>query len=226
MKDDHVIIMLPVPVLGAVALIVAVAALSGLVRAMIRRDDPPSDWLHRLQDRTGLGSWHPVAFGIVSLTWAIVAVTLFFGIYLILWQIILHAPPTGTEAVWTWRFAIAQLAALTTVLGGVIALPITLNRLILARRQTETTEQGHITDRINKAIEQLGNAEPAVRMGAILSLDRIMADSAHDRLMVLNMLNAYISHHQPAGSGGAEDPVMNTGIHVQAALDVMLKWNA
>ena len=37
-----------------------------------------------------------------------------------------------------------------------VALPLTLNRLVLSRRQTETAEQGHITDRINKAVEGLG----------------------------------------------------------------------
>ncbi|WP_439570086.1 pentapeptide repeat-containing protein, partial [Roseovarius mucosus] len=58
--------------------------------------------------------------------------------------------------IWDWRFTLAQLAALTTVLGAVIALPITINRLILTRRQTDTVEQGHITDRINKAVEGLG----------------------------------------------------------------------
>ena len=64
--------------------------------------------------------------------------------------------PDQQKQVWNWRFTLAQLAALTTVLGAVIALPVTINRLILSRRQTKTAEEGLITDRINKAVEMLG----------------------------------------------------------------------
>ncbi|WP_417727936.1 pentapeptide repeat-containing protein [Roseovarius sp.] len=99
---------------------------------------------------------HPTLFLLLALTWGIVAVTLFAGLYVILIQVIFHAPPDGAQDVWDWRFTLAQLAALTTVLGAMIALPITINRLILTRRQTDTVEQGHITDRINKAVEGLG----------------------------------------------------------------------
>lgn len=125
----------------------------------------PDDRIRRLAKKVGLKALHPVLFLILLLTWGIVAGTLFAGLYAILWQVIFHAPPEGREDVWNWRFTLAQLVALTTVLGALIALPITINRLILTRRQTDTVEQGHITDRINKAVEGLGAEKQVNRLG-------------------------------------------------------------
>ncbi|KNX43076.1 Pentapeptide repeats (8 copies) [Roseovarius tolerans] len=125
----------------------------------------PDDRIRRLAEKVGMTGLHPVLFLILLLTWGIVAGTLFVGLYAILWQVIFHAPPEGAENIWNWRFTLAQLVALTTVLGAVIALPITINRLILTRRQTDTVEQGHITDRINKAVEGLGAVKEVNRLG-------------------------------------------------------------
>lgn len=116
----------------------------------------PDERIKGIAKRVGMDALHPTLFLLLALTWGFVAATLFAGLYVILIQVIFHAPPDGAQAVWDWRFTLAQLAALTTVLGAVIALPITINRLMLARRQTDTVEQGHITDRINKAVEGLG----------------------------------------------------------------------
>lgn len=109
---------------------------------------------------------------------------------------------------------------------AVISAPFVIWRSAVAQKTVNVTEQGHITDRINKAVELLGHREPAVRMGAILSFDRIMADSAVDRLMVLKMMNAYITYHQPAVTDGGDDEVRDTTIDVQAALDVLSKWQS
>lgn len=207
-----------------IGLTVVFFGVQGLVGQSAEAPTVPDDRIRRLAETVGMKGLHPVLFLILVLTWGIVAGTLFAGLYAILWQVIFHAPPEGAEDVWNWRFTLAQLVALTTVLGAVIALPITINRLILTRRQTDTVEQGHITDRINKAVELLGHAEPSVRMGAILTLNRIMDDSPIDRVMVLQMLNAYIDYHQPATAGGVDTPVQDTSIDVQAALDVLLKW--
>lgn len=110
------------------------------------------------------------------------------------------------------------------VIVALIGAPFVIWRSIVAQKSVNVTQQGHITDRINKAVELLGHAEPAVRMGGVLSFDRIMADSAVDRVMVLKMLNAYITYHQPATTEPANDVVQDTSIDVQAALDVLFKW--
>lgn len=112
--------------------------------------------------------------------------------------------------------------------GGVtvalVGAPFVIWRSIVAQKQADIAEQGLITDRINKAVEGLGHEDAAVRMGAILSLDKIMTDSPIDRIMVLKMLNAYIEHHQPAETGDETSGIRDTAIDVQAALDVLLRW--
>jgi len=74
---------------------------------------------------------------------------------------------------------------------GLIALILTYRRVIVA-------EQGHITDRFTKAIEQLGATtaknEPnvEVRLGAIYALERIARDSARDHWTIMEVLTAYV----------------------------------
>ena len=123
------------------------------------------EWLQRAQERMGLTALPSILFVSLVATWAVVALTLFLGFYAVLWQTIFQEPLEGQEAVWNWRFSIAQLVALTTVMGAVVALPITINRLVLTRRQTETTEQGHITDRINTAVQGLGAEKEVNQIG-------------------------------------------------------------
>lgn len=112
--------------------------------------------------------------------------------------------------------------------GGVtvalIGAPFVIWRSIVAQKQADIAEQGLITDRINKAVEGLGHEDAAVRMGAILSFEKIMTDSPIDRIMVLRMLNAYIEYHQPAETDVSEARIRDTSIDVQAALDVLLRW--
>ena len=59
----------------------------------------------------------------------------------------------------------------------------------LARRMTlpalyRLTEQGHITDRNTKAIEQLGSDKLDVHLGGIHGLERIAVDSKRDLTVV------------------------------------------
>lgn len=148
-------------------------AVQGLVGRSGEAPNAPDDRIKAIAKRVGMEALHPTAFFFLALTWGIVAATLFAGLYVILIQVIFHAPPDGAQDTWNWRFTLAQLAALTTVLGAVIALPITINRLILTRRQTDTVEQGHITDRINKAVEGLGAEKTKNRMGRTIKYTEI-----------------------------------------------------
>jgi uncharacterized protein YjbI with pentapeptide repeats len=88
------------------------------------------------------------------------------------------------------------------VLGGVFA----VLALWFTYRRTKVTEQGHITDRYTKAIEQLGaikivngatipNVE--VRLGAIYALERIALDSPRDHWTIMEVLTAYVRENAP-----------------------------
>jgi uncharacterized protein YjbI with pentapeptide repeats len=66
-------------------------------------------------------------------------------------------------------------------------------------RQATIAEQGHITERIIKATEQLGSQEMAVRIGGIYSLWRTAMDSPleSDKRNILDILCAFIRMQRP-----------------------------
>ncbi len=144
----------------------------------------------------------------------------------ILWNMIqlaaTQAPTSGTEL----RWHILAFLGLVTALGATVSAPLALIRVITTERQTRTAEQGHITDRISAAVEQLGaekvvkvptdqgtTAEKSernieVRIGGLLSLERIAQDSTRndqgrDHVRVMEIICAYIRENAPAS--GAED---------------------
>jgi membrane protein implicated in regulation of membrane protease activity len=110
--------------------------------------------------------------------------------------------------------------ALVAGLAGLAA----LGSLAIATRTYRLTQQGQITDRFTKAIEQLGSDKMEVRLGGIYALERIANDSPQDRATIAEVLTAFVRgpHHQPTPeelqhfgwlSGWAAD--------VQAALTVL-----
>ena len=107
------------------------------------------------------------------------------------------------------------------VLAGVLGAPFIVWRTMVAQKQSDiaaksqsVAEQGHITDRITKAVEQLGAERTVktpgkdahgndvtmettvpdivVRIGSIYALERIAADSQRDQVKVLELLNDYL----------------------------------
>lgn len=67
------------------------------------------------------------------------------------------------------RWRLATLAAVTTVLGAVIALPFTLRRTIFDARTTRATEEDLKTALLNKAIEGLGAEKKVDRIGRVIT---------------------------------------------------------
>lgn len=86
------------------------------------------------------------------------------------------------------------------VVGGVFA----ILALYFTYRRVKVAEQGHITDRYTKAIEQVGaltaDGKPniEVRLGAIYALERIAQDSARDHWTIMEVLTAYVRQNAPA----------------------------
>jgi hypothetical protein len=119
--------------------------------------------------------------------------------------------------------AMAAILATITIFGTLIVQSI---RVWTSERQTRTVEQGHVTDRLTKAIEQLGAEKSVkrelpemppfasferrapvvettvpnleVRLGAIYALERIARDSERDRVTVMEILCAYIRENARA----------------------------
>ena len=74
---------------------------------------------------------------------------------------------------------------------------LTRTTVDLTRRTVDLTEQGQVTDRYSKAIEQLGSKEIDVRIGGIYALERIARDSERDHPVVMEVLAAFVRDHSP-----------------------------
>jgi hypothetical protein len=62
----------------------------------------------------------------------------------------------------------------------------------VAARTYRLTQQGQITDRYTKAIEQLGADTLDVRLGGVYALERIAVDSKRDHPTVVEVLSAFV----------------------------------
>ena len=101
---------------------------------------------------------------------------------------------TARGAVRGWRLA---LGAGLLATGAVL---FTARKFVLSR-------DGQVTDRYDKAIEQLGSEKLDMRIGGIHALERVARDSPADHPAVMEMLAAFIrerSHEQwpPPDPGG------------------------
>ena len=94
-----------------------------------------------------------------------------------------------------------------------------------AQRTVELTEQGRVTGRYAKAIEQLASGQLDVRIGGIYALERIARDSPRDHPTIMEVLAAFIREHSreqwPPAEPGAESPAPTTRPDVQAAATVI-----
>jgi uncharacterized protein YjbI with pentapeptide repeats len=79
-------------------------------------------------------------------------------------------------------------AALLVGLAGVGA----VGALWLNNRTYRLTQQGQITDRYTKAVEQLGGDKLDVRLGGIYALERIAMDSKRDHQTIVEVLSAFV----------------------------------
>ncbi|MFF4195187.1 pentapeptide repeat-containing protein [Nonomuraea sp. NPDC001831] len=102
--------------------------------------------------------------------------------------------------------------------GVVFGLLFTAGSLVYTSRSLETAQEGQITDRYTKAIEQLGSKKIDVRLGAIYALQRLAQDSERDRETIANVMAAYVREHDPKPKA---KPPAQPKTDVQAALTVL-----
>jgi hypothetical protein len=108
------------------------------------------------------------------------------------------------------------------IVGGLFA----LIALILTWRRVKVTEQGHITDRYTKAIEQLGKLDVdkpniELRLGGIYALERIARDSPRDHWPIMEVLTAYVRSNAPLQTEPADQT--KPGVDIQAILTVLAR---
>jgi len=110
------------------------------------------------------------------------------------------------------------------------ALVFTARNFTVSRRTLELTEQGQVTDRYTKAIEQLGSDKLDVRIGGIYALERVARDSARDHPTVMEVLTAFIREHShkqaPPPDPDSQVQEQSTRPDVQAAVTVVGRRDA
>jgi hypothetical protein len=107
------------------------------------------------------------------------------------------------------------LAVFLTGAVGLIGLFFTWQNTNQARETTqrtlELTEQGQVTERFTKAIDQLGTTDDhgekvlETRMGAIYALERIASESETDDEPIMEILAAYVRQNSPLKEAKDQD---------------------
>jgi uncharacterized protein YjbI with pentapeptide repeats len=147
-----------------------------------------------------------IAIGVLSL--AAVA-----GIYfLVAW-----VSPADPDDKINFVTTIAQLVGGFALLSGLIFTYYTVRS---AQDTLELQREGQVTDRFSRAVGQLESTDESVRVGAILSLERIAHDSERDRLtswtVILNFIRSRRLAYYVQERGGKDK-----ANDVQTALDAL-----
>jgi hypothetical protein len=148
-----------------------------------------------------------------------------------------HATGSGLET--ARNNARGNLLALTAGMAAFGALVFTARSFTLQRRALELsqrtfeenarlTEQGQVTDRYTKAIEQLGSGNRDVRIGGIYALERIARDSGQDHPTVMEVLAMFVCEHSRLDDIPDEDgsvALRAVEADIQAAFTVLGRRN-
>ncbi|HCT80627.1 MAG TPA: hypothetical protein DGG94_17270 [Micromonosporaceae bacterium] len=99
---------------------------------------------------------------------------------------------TGRKRDWvTW---LGVIAALIAAVGALWFNALTLRA---NSEQTRLAEQGQVTERFSRAVDQLGSEKLDIRMGGVYALERIMRDSTVDQGAIVEILCAFVRERAP-----------------------------
>jgi uncharacterized protein YjbI with pentapeptide repeats len=119
-------------------------------------------------------------------------------------------------------------ATFAQILGGVaigIGLYYTWRRIAIAeedlkatQKNLEVIQEGQITERFTRAIEQLGNEKLEIRLGGIYALERIANESEKDYWPIMEILTAYVRKNSHPNMVKTQ---INVSLDIQAVLTVI-----
>jgi hypothetical protein len=115
---------------------------------------------------------------------------------------------------------------LAYIMGGILAIIgiyMAHRRIRGLERQVLVAQEGQITERFTRAIEQLGSERMEVRLGGIYALERIANDSDKDYWPIMETLTAYVRERTP----WQERPVESTlpGLGKEPSTDIRAVLN-
>ncbi|MFI7347455.1 pentapeptide repeat-containing protein [Streptomyces sp. NPDC049936] len=112
--------------------------------------------------------------------------------------------------------------ALLQVVGGLVVLfgaYATWRQLRVSQDGLRATQEGYVTDRFSRAVDQLGSDKLDVRIGGLHALWRIAEQSTRDREAIISLQAAYLRTHLPWPPAGPESPAPDVPINDIAPLE-------
>ncbi len=109
-------------------------------------------------------------------------------------------------------------------------LPHHIIRLLKARateKRVSIAHEGHLTERLTRAVTQLGDDNMAIRLGGIYALERLAQDSDTDHARVMDVLTAYVRENAPSHAQDAPQAANTPNkptTDMQAILTVIGRW--
>jgi hypothetical protein len=73
----------------------------------------------------------------------------------------------------------------------------TWQQIRVAQAQLRVSEDGQVTERFTRAIDQLGSEKLEIRLGAIYAFERIARNSPTDSAAIVAVLSAFVRKHAP-----------------------------
>ncbi|MEM1273459.1 MAG: pentapeptide repeat-containing protein [Pseudomonadota bacterium] len=197
--------------LATVAVITGLGILLGRWPKRAAQPEPaatPRITLASSKHELGLGTWPNPMFGLVGGIWLLIVISLTVGLLNTIWSIpgiAVEAGAGGTPERTLFRLTLITLATLTATLGAAVAVPLTLYRAELTRRQTDTAERAHFNEKINAATDGLHamrqitkdraniwEADITRRNAAIDALSGLARERPSEAGRIARMLSVYV----------------------------------
>ncbi|MDG1182089.1 MAG: hypothetical protein P8N30_05100, partial [Tateyamaria sp.] len=138
-------ITLPLPpnLLWGTFAVLGIALGSAVIYWALPRESAPHQTIQNFRETLGVTGVPVPIFAILALLVVGLTTVLTFGLFGLIIEVVIHAVPNRDkpQEVWDFRFTLVQLAALTTVLGAVVALPFTMIRLRLQSSSNITDQE-------------------------------------------------------------------------------------
>ena len=94
----------------------------------------------------------------------------------------------------------------------------------IAQENLKIAQEGQITERFTRAVDQLGSRKLEIRLGGIYALERISHESEKDYWSILEILTAYVRINSPIKSEVTEVEVTNSqnkaSVHTKLNTDI------
>ena len=154
------------------------------------------------------------------------------GVLVLVGLALWHVPQWQAEYVKEYPYQLAKLTdeyrrTLAQGIGGFflfVGLYLGWLRVKAAQETVRVAEEGQITERFTRAIEQLGQegeGKMAIRLGGIYALERIARDSEKDYGPIMEVLTAYVREKAPRREEDIPTAAEKPPTDIQAILTVI-----